>query len=153
MFSRAKAMLSGIRSPREFLDPNRISRPSGATEAAQRVTYNTRYFAGNYLAVVLILAVYGMLTSPWLVLSLGILVGGFWAINKFAPEPLQVGNHVVTQRSLYMVLLVVAIPMLWWSSPFILVFWFVGSSALLVLGHAAFVEPPVSSEYSSVETV
>lgn len=151
--SRARAVLSGFRSPREFLDPNRISRPSGATEAAQRVTYNTRHFAGNYLAIVLVLGLYGMITSPQLIIAVSILVGGFWAINKFAPEPLQVGQHVVTQRSLYAVLLVVGIPLLWWASPFILVFWFIGSSALLVLGHAVFVEPPVSSEYAAVETV
>jgi hypothetical protein len=38
--------------------------------------------------------------------------------------------------------------MLWIASPFALIFWLFGSSAILVLGHAAFTEPPVSSEYT-----
>jgi hypothetical protein len=41
------------------------------------------------------------LTNPLLLIALGLLIGGFAAINKFAPEPMQVGEHVVTQKSLY----------------------------------------------------
>ncbi len=93
------------------------------------------------------------ITSPLLIVAVGFLVGGFAAINKFAPEPMQVGEHVVTQKTLYTVLFCVGIPLLWWASPFALALWLVGSSAFLVLFHAVFIEPPVSSEYSSVETV
>lgn len=70
-----------------------------------------------------------------------------------APEPVQVGEHVITQKGLYTALFVIGIPMLWWSSPFLLIFWLIGSSAFVVLGHASFIEPPVSSEYSGVEQV
>jgi PRA1 family protein 1 len=93
------------------------------------------------------------ITSPLLIVAVGFLVGGFIAINKFAPEPMQVGEHVVTQKSLYTILFCIGIPLLWIASPFALIFWLVGSSAIIVLGHAIFIEPPVSSEYSSVETV
>lgn len=41
------------------------------------------------------------MTNPLLLIALGLLIGGFAAINKFAPEPMQVGEHVVTQKSLY----------------------------------------------------
>lgn len=41
------------------------------------------------------------ITNPLLLIALGLLVGGFMAIQKFAPEPMQVGEHVVTQKSLY----------------------------------------------------
>ena len=41
--------------------------------------------------------------------------------------------------------------LLWFAEPFALIFWLVGSSALIILGHAAFIEPPVSSEYAGVE--
>ncbi|KAL4402943.1 Prenylated Rab acceptor 1 [Malassezia pachydermatis] len=50
-------------------------------------------------------------------------------------------------------LFVVVLILLWFAKPFALIFWLVGSSALLILGHAAFIEPPVSSEYAGVETV
>lgn len=63
------------------------------------------------------------------------------------------GEHVITQRGLYTGLFVIGLPLLWFASPFALVFWLIGSSAIIVLGHASFIEPPVSSEYSGVEQV
>ncbi|PWN52800.1 prenylated rab acceptor PRA1 [Violaceomyces palustris] len=145
--------LSTLRPLGEFFDHQRISRPQDTNEAFQRITYNTRHFSGNYAAVVACLGVYGLITSPILLVAIVFLVGGFILINKFAPEPMQVGEHVVTQKSLYTGLFIIGLPLLWWASPVSLFFWLVGSSSFLVLGHAAFVEPPVSSEYTGVETV
>ncbi|KAK0524322.1 Prenylated Rab acceptor 1 [Tilletia horrida] len=145
--------LSSLRPLNEFFDYQRISRPQDSNEAFQRITYNTRYFSGNYAVIVGALAVYGLLTSPWLLVAIAFLVGGFALINRFAPEPMQVGEHVVTQKSLYTVLFVIGIPLLWYASPIALLFWLIGSSAFVILGHAAFIEPPVASEYSTVETV
>jgi hypothetical protein len=82
-----------------------------------------------------------------LLFSLIFLVGGFAAINRFAPEPLQVGEHVITQKTLYAGLFVIGIPLLWFSAPFNTVFWIVGASSVLILGHAALMEPGVESEY------
>ncbi|KDN48505.1 prenylated rab acceptor PRA1 [Tilletiaria anomala UBC 951] len=148
-----KERLSGLRPVGEFLDHQRISRPQDLNEATQRITYNTRHFSGNYLLLIICLAIYGIITSPALIVAVGFLVGGFMLINRFAPEPMQVGEHVVTQKSLYTVLFCIGIPLLWFASPFALIFWLIGSSAVIVLAHAIFIEPPVSSEYSSVETV
>ena len=68
------------------------------------------------------------ITNYWLLIALGFLAGGFAAINKFgerprntctkwaltlpiglslAPEPMQVGDKVVTQKSLYTGLFVI----------------------------------------------
>lgn len=145
--------LSTVRPVREFFDYHRISVPRDTNEAIQRVTYNTRHFLGNYSIVIALLAIYSLLSDLLLLIALVILVGGFTAINRFAPEPMQVGNHVVTQKSLYAILFVVVFVLLWFAQPFALIFWLVGSSALLILGHAAFIEPPVSSEYAGVESV
>jgi len=92
-----------------------------------------------------------LLTNPLLLISLGFLIGGFAAINKFAPEPMQVGDHVVTQKSLYTGLFVIGLPLLWWSSPLGTFFWLVGASAFLILGHATLIEPGIESEYASVQ--
>lgn len=76
---------------------------------------------------------------------------------------MQVGNHVVTQKSLYIGLLVIGraspcydrsragLLLLWFAQPFALVFWLVCSSSIVILGHAACIEPPVSSEYGGLE--
>ncbi|KAF8678195.1 Prenylated rab acceptor PRA1 [Rhizoctonia solani] len=113
--------LSALRGPQEFFDVQRISRPADLNQATSRISYNTRYFSGNYGFIVIILAVYALLTNSWLLISLGFLIGG--------------------------------IPLLWWSSPLGTFFWLVGSSAVLILGHAALMEPGVESEYANVSEV
>ncbi|THH32309.1 hypothetical protein EUX98_g1919 [Antrodiella citrinella] len=118
--------------------------------ATSRISYNTRYFSGNYGLIVAMLGVYAMLTNPLLLIALGFLVGGFAAINRFAPEPTQVGDYVVTQKSLYIGLFVIGIPLLWFSSPLSTLFWIVGASGFLIVGHAAVMEPGIESEYASV---
>ncbi|CAO1612550.1 unnamed protein product [Jaminaea pallidilutea] len=144
---------SSLKPVGEFFDVQRVSRPQQIDEAIQRITWNTRHFAANYLAVIAVLSIYGLLTSPFLIVALVFMLGGFFLINRFAAEPMQVGEHTVTQKSLYTGLFVIGLPLLWIASPFALLFWLVGSSAFLVLSHAAFMEPPVSSEYAGVETV
>jgi len=97
------------------------------------------------------LAVYAIITNPLLLLSLIFLVGGFAVINKFAPDPIQVGDHVVTQKSLYTALFVVGIPLLWLASPVSTVFWLIGASGVLILGHASLIEPGIESDYAHIE--
>lgn len=149
--SLKETRLSGLRAPMEFFDFHRISRPAGLDEAVQRISYNTRYFSGNYGLIVAVLAVYAIIVNPLLLISLAFLTLGFIAINKFGADPMQVGDHVVTQKSLYTVLFVVGIPMLWLSSPLGTFFWLVGASSVLILGHATVMELGVESEYGTVQ--
>lgn len=130
--------------------------------------------AGNYGVIVAVLAVYALITNVLLLISLGFLIGGFAAINKFgmspplppsllplpyspsltfgppAPEPMQVGDQLITQKTLYTALFVIGIPLLWWSSPLGTFFWLVGASGVLILGHACIMEPGIESEYATV---
>lgn len=64
---------------------------------------------------------------------------------------MQVGEHIVTQKSLYTVLFVVGIPLLWIASPLNTIFWIVGASGLLIIGHASLMEPGIESEYAQVQ--
>ncbi|KAL5507394.1 YIP3 [Sanghuangporus vaninii] len=144
--------LSALRPPQEFFDHHRLSRPQDLNQATQRVSYNTRYFSGNYGIIVAVLAVYALITNPLLLISIAFLVGGFAAINRFAPEPMQVGDRIVTQKSLYITLFVIGVPLLWWSSPLGTFFWLVGASSFVILFHACFMEPGIESEYAAVES-
>ncbi|EIN11882.1 prenylated rab acceptor PRA1 [Punctularia strigosozonata HHB-11173 SS5] len=146
-----EARMSALRPPQEFFDYNRVSRPADFNQATSRISYNTRYFSGNYGVVVAILAVYAVITNPLLLISLAFLIGGFAAINKFAADPMQVGDHTITQKSLYTGLFVIGLPLLWWSSPLGTFFWLVGASGVLILGHASLMEPGIESEYASVQ--
>ncbi|KAI0663537.1 prenylated rab acceptor PRA1 [Cubamyces menziesii] len=146
-----EARLSALRPPSEFFDHTRISRPADLNQATHRISYNTRYFSGNYGLLVGVLAVYALITNIRLVFAVLFLVGGFAAINRFGADPIQVGEHVITQKSLYTGLFVIGIPLLWFASPFSTFFWLVGASAVLILGHACMVEPGIESEYASVQ--
>jgi PRA1 family protein 1 len=72
-------------------------------------------------------------------------------LYDIAPEPMQVGEHVVTQKSLYTGLFVIGIPLLWFASPISLIFWLVGASSVIILLHACIIEPGVESEYGNVQ--
>ncbi|KAG1746167.1 prenylated rab acceptor PRA1 [Suillus lakei] len=147
--------LSTLRTPAEFFDIHRISRPADFNTAISRLTYNTRYFSGNYTLIVAALAVYCIIASPLLLLSLIFLFGGFAVINRFGTtllsSPFEVYGQVVTQKTLYTGLFVIGIPLLWFSSPFMTLFWLIGASACLILTHACLIEPGVESEYANIE--
>ncbi|KAI0743478.1 prenylated rab acceptor PRA1 [Daedaleopsis nitida] len=149
--SLRETRFSALRSPTEFFDYNRVSRPADLNQATHRISYNTRYFSGNYGLVIALLGVYALLTNLLLVFAVLFLVGGFAAINRFAPDPIQVGEHVITQKSLYTGLFVIGIPMIWIASPFSTFFWLIGASAVLILGHATIMEPGIESEYAQVQ--
>lgn len=78
-----------------------------AAPCALRVAQRPFEQTGHELTTRPVHSLLNRITSPMLLIALGFLVGGFVAINKFAPEPLQVGEHVVTQKSLYTVLFVI----------------------------------------------
>ncbi|PFH53823.1 hypothetical protein AMATHDRAFT_136805 [Amanita thiersii Skay4041] len=143
--------LSGLRPPTEFFDYHRISRPADLNQATSRISYNTRYFSGNYGLIVAILAVYAILTNYLLLISIAFLVLGFAAINRFAPDATQFGEHTVTQKHLYTTLFVIGIPLLWLSSPIATIFWLIGASGVLIIGHASLIEPGIESDYASIQ--
>jgi len=143
--------LSGLRPVTEFFDYQRLSKPADMNQATSRISYNTRYFSGNYLLIVALLAVYAVIMNYLLLFSLAFLVGGFALINKFAPEATQVGEHTITQKHLYAGLFVIGIPMFLWAGPFGTFFGIVFGSALLILVHASLLEPGVESDYASIQ--
>lgn len=142
--------LSALRPPNEFFDFHRISRPADFNTAASRISYNTKYFSGNYTIIVALLAVYALISSPWLLISIAFLFGGFAAISRFAPESMDIAGNTITQRQLYIGLFVIGIPMLLWNSPFGAFFWLVGASCIVIFGHACMIEPGIESEYATV---
>ncbi|PPR05856.1 hypothetical protein CVT26_010136 [Gymnopilus dilepis] len=149
--SLRETRLSGLRPATEFFDFQRISRPADMNQATSRISYNTRYFSGNYLLIIVLLGVYAVITNYWLLISLIFLVGGFAAINKFAPEATQFGDHTITQKHLYTGLFVIGIPLFWWAGPFGTFFGVLTGSAILILCHASLLEPGVESDYASIQ--
>lgn len=63
---------------------------------------------------------------------------------------MQFGDRIITQKSLYTGLFVIGIPLIWYASPLYTIFWAVGASGLLIVGHASLMEPGIESEYAQV---
>ncbi|KAF8332700.1 prenylated rab acceptor PRA1 [Cantharellus anzutake] len=143
--------LSTLRPASEFFNHRQLSRPTDSNQAFERITYNTRYFAGNYFLVVAILALYAVLTNKWLLIAIAFIVCGFTAINRLAPEPRQVGDYIITQKGLYIGLFGVGTVLLWLAAPISTFFWIIGASVFLILFHACLIEPGVESEYAAVQ--
>ena len=76
-----------------------------------------------------------------------------WAqiVLRTAPDATQFGEHTVTQKHLYTGLFVIGIPLLWLSSPISTIFWLIGASGVLILGHASLMEPGIESEYANIQ--
>ncbi|RIB18356.1 PRA1 family protein [Gigaspora rosea] len=142
--------LGNIRPMGEFFDRNRISKPNGMGDIAHRLSYNLTYFQSNYIIIVIGLLIYCLITNLWLVLTILFLLGGLNYIRKLPPnEPLVILERSISQKQLYIGLFSVAIPLLWISSAGSTIFWIIGASATLVIGHAALLEPGVEGGFAS----
>ncbi|KAF8441656.1 hypothetical protein L210DRAFT_2085059 [Boletus edulis BED1] len=141
---------SALRSRTEFYGVHPFSRPADTTQAmsvlsalprpCSRITYNTRYFSSNYILIILVLAVYAVITGPaplLFIATASLLSGGLaLLINKSGP---------IIRKLLYTILFVIGLP--FYST----IFWIAGASSCFILGHAALTEPGVESKHATVQ--
>ncbi|KAF2474610.1 prenylated rab acceptor 1, partial [Lindgomyces ingoldianus] len=127
----------------EFLDFKRISKPANFSEVQSRINYNLGYFSSNYAVVFCMLSIYSLLTNLMLLFVIFLVVGGMYGIGKLQGNDLELGSWRATTSQLYTTLLVIAIPLGFWASPFATVLWLIGASGVTILGHAAFLDKPI----------
>jgi hypothetical protein len=69
-------------------------------------------------------------------------------VQPNTPTPfLGISRLLLTQQQAYVFLGVVCVPLLWISSAGSAIFWIVGGGALVVGGHAAFLEPALETSF------
>ncbi|KAF2265620.1 prenylated rab acceptor 1 [Lojkania enalia] len=139
---------ANLRPISEFLDVKRLSKPANFGEVQSRVNYNLGYFSSNYAAVFVMLSIYSLITNLLLLFVILLVVGGMYGIGKLQGNDLEIGSWRATTSQLYTTLLVVAIPLGFWASPFGTVLWLIGATGVTVLGHAAFMDKPIESAFS-----
>jgi hypothetical protein len=132
----------------EFFDLKRLSKPQNFGEVQSRVNYNLSYFSSNYAAVFVMLSIYSLLTNLLLLFVIILVVGGMWGIGKLDGRDLDVGFLRATPSQLYTAMLVLAVPLGIWASPFTTVLWLIGATGVTVLGHASFMDKPIESAFS-----
>jgi hypothetical protein len=139
---------ANLRPVSEFLDIKRVSKPANFGEAQSRVNYNLSYFSSNYAVVFVMLSLYSLLTNLTLLFDMIFVTGGLYGINMLQGRDLDLGFSRFTTSQLYTGLLIIAVPVGIWASPFTTALWLIGATGVTVLGHAALLDKPIENAFS-----
>ncbi|KAI9313253.1 PRA1 family protein-domain-containing protein [Dichotomocladium elegans] len=141
--------LSNLRPLSDFFDKNRISFTTSFSEITKRWNYNLQYFGANYLLIVLGLSIYAVVTNWWLLFTIAFIFGGFYFISRRGEGPLTIGGTAVSSSTLYGAYCGGSLILLLFSGATGTIFWIIGAAALVVLGHAALLEPGLEGEFGA----
>ncbi|CAO3648545.1 unnamed protein product [Cunninghamella blakesleeana] len=139
--------LSNLRSLGNFFDKNRIQFTSSFPTITRRWNHNLSYFSGNYLLIIIALSIYAIITNWWLLFTVAFLVGGFYLITRYE-GPFEILGTTVNTSSLYTCYVAGSLLLLLFSGATGAVFWVIGAGALLILTHAAIIEPSIETEFA-----
>ncbi|KAI9319167.1 PRA1 family protein-domain-containing protein [Dichotomocladium elegans] len=140
--------LGNLRPLTEFFDKDRIRFTTSFGEISRRWNYNLQYFAVNYLLIVIGLSIYAVITNWWLLFTIVFIFGGFYLISRL-DGPLTLGNTSFSPSSLYGAYCGASLILLLFSGATGAVFWIIGAAAIVVLGHAALLEPGLEGEFGA----
>lgn len=139
---------SNLRPLSEFFDFKRVSKPENFAEVQSRVNYNLAHFSSNYAAVFVMLSLYALLTNMVLLFDIIFVFSSLFIIGRLNGEDLVIGTFRATTSQLYTGLVVIAVPLGLYASPFMTLLWLVGASGVTILGHAAFMDKPIDEAFS-----
>ncbi|KAF4899100.1 Prenylated Rab acceptor 1 [Colletotrichum fructicola] len=142
------ARFANLRPVGEFFDMKRLSKPGNFGEVQSRWNYNLSYFSSNYSVVFLMLSIYALLTNWLLLFDIIFVVAGMFLIGKLDGRDLEIGTFRASTSQLWTGLLVIAIPVGLFASPFSTLLWLIGASGVVILGHAAFMDKPIDEAFS-----
>ncbi|KAF8929727.1 PRA1 family protein-domain-containing protein [Dissophora ornata] len=142
--------LSSLRPASEFFDKNRFSMPNNVSNVTSRFNYNLTYFQGNYLLMFIAITAYSLLTNFMLLFSVAFTVGGMHFIQRVPPEGITIGQSRFQASQLKMGLIAISVILFFLSSTIGTVFWIVGASAVVILGHAGVMQEGVEGDFVAV---
>lgn len=147
-----QSKLATLRTPQEFFNFKKISKPQNFGEVQSRVAYNLKYFSSNYGLIIGCLSIYTLLTNLLLLFVIVLVVAGIVGINKLKDEELVTPFGSFKTNQLYTGLVCVAVPIGFLASPISTLLWLIGASAVSVFGHASLMEKPIETVFDE-ETV
>lgn len=141
-----------MKSPQEFCDFSRVSKPTGILDLQQRITYNVGYFASNYLLIVLFFLLYCIITNIPFFLFLFVELGlAYYIQTTFGHgEEIDFNFFSIHQNVWYTILLVINVPLFLFWSPLSSLLWLLFCSAAIIVTHAAIMEKPVETYSDAV---
>lgn len=132
----------------DFFDLKRLSKPANFGEVQSRVNFNLGHFSSNYAIVFVILALYALITNPWLLFLIFFICGGMFGIGKLNGSDLEIGTLRATSSQLYVGLFCIGVPLFFFASVFSTFLWLIGANGVVILGHASFMDKPIESAFS-----
>ncbi|XP_076457446.1 prenylated Rab acceptor protein 1-like isoform X2 [Babylonia areolata] len=122
----------------EFLDTKKFALPSSLVPLPRRILSNVYEFQGNYLFVFLGLFVFCIMTSPLLLVAIGICLGACFYVSSRGPDqPLAIMGFPLSVSQQYLGVAVLSFPLFWLAGAGSAVFWIIGASCFVIMLHAA----------------
>lgn len=123
----------------EFGSTRNFKNPASPQQALSRTYQNLLHFQTNYMFVFSALAVYCVITSPYLLMSFMALAGACYIMYlKNKEGQVTIAGRQVKLGQLYTVLGCVSIPIFLIAGAGSALFWIIGASVVCILLHAVF---------------
>ncbi|XP_065117187.1 prenylated Rab acceptor protein 1 isoform X2 [Paramisgurnus dabryanus] len=130
-----------IRPWASFVDQRKFSKPRNFGELCQRAVKNMDTYQSNYTFIFLGLILYCIISSPMLLIALGVFVGAFYIIHlKTLEKKLVIFGRELTQGHQLGLAGGVSFPVFWLAGAGSAVFWILGATIAVIGSHAAFRE-------------
>ncbi|XP_056618618.1 prenylated Rab acceptor protein 1 [Triplophysa dalaica] len=130
-----------IRPWATFVDQRKFSKPRNFGEMCQRVVKNMDTFYSNYIFIFLGLILYCIISSPMLLIALGVFAGAFYIIHlKTLEKKFVIFGRELTQGHQLGLAGGVSFPVFWLAGAGAAVFWILGATIAVIGSHAAFRE-------------
>ncbi|CDH58601.1 hypothetical protein RO3G_02298 [Lichtheimia corymbifera JMRC:FSU:9682] len=140
--------LAKLRPLNDFFDKNRFSFTTSIGEITKRWNYNLQHFAVNYMLIVLGLAIYAVITNWSLLFTIAFIFGGFFVISRL-DGALTIGNTTISASAMYGAYCGASLILLLFSGATGAIFWIISAAAVVILAHAALLEPSIESEFNA----
>ncbi|ESO08146.1 hypothetical protein HELRODRAFT_169884 [Helobdella robusta] len=129
----------GLKPWADFANTQKFSKPKTVAEGGQRLIRNVSRFKSNYLYVSLGLLAFTLLTSPFLLLTLGACLGACYMVKvKNANRKIIVMGKELSMTQQYAAVGMISLPILWLAGAGTVVFWVIGVSMVVIILHAVF---------------
>lgn len=137
----------GLKPWANFANSQKFSKPLTLPEGSRRVVSNIKHFRGNYFYVVFGIAVFCLLTSPFLLITLCGSLGACYAVKmKNNDRKVVLMGKELSLPQQYAGVAMVSLPILWLAGAGNAFFWIIGASIVVIVMHALFHHPPPSDQ-------
>jgi len=121
----------------EFLNTKRFAMPKSVAPVPKRIVKNIDNFQGNYLFVFMGLVVFCILTSPMLLIAIGVCLGACYMIsNKNQERKVSIMGRELSLAQQYGAVGAMSFPLFWLAGAGSAVFWVIGASFFVIMLHA-----------------